>query len=191
LISIGTLEPRKNQRFILQVLARLRQRGRECSLALIGDGPDRATLESIARKAGISGQVRFLGYVPNAANELRLAKIYVHAATMENCPIAVIEAMSRGLPVVALASGGVSELVTNGEEGLLFSDGDVEGVANALLALLDDGRQLAGFGRRARQRYERALTAPIAVDRLLSFLGVLRSLDQDSGANPVSARARS
>lgn len=170
LISIGTLEPRKNQQFLLRVVAVAANSGRRYSLALIGDGPDRMKLEKLARDLGIEKQVKFLGNQPNAAAWLPRARLYVHAATMENMPLAIIEAMRCGLPVVAPPVGGIPEMFIEGQHGRFWSTEDAAGAALLLQTLLDDGQLLQAFASACRTRFESHFSTPSVAHQLIAFL---------------------
>jgi glycosyltransferase involved in cell wall biosynthesis len=110
LVSIGTLEPRKNQAYLLRVLAAINAQGRAYTLSLVGQGPDRKQLKDLARELGVAHQVRFLGYRGKAAHLLAGYRAYVHAATMENLSVTVIEALASELPVFAAPVGGIPEI---------------------------------------------------------------------------------
>ena len=108
LMSVGTLEPRKNQLVLVELLPTL---PRAAKLVLIGDGPDRTKIESKVRELGLTGRVLLLGHRRDVPALLPLADVYVHAATAENCPVAVIEAARAGLPWAAVPAAGIVELL--------------------------------------------------------------------------------
>ena len=127
LMSVGTLEPRKNQLALVELLATLPA---ACKLVLVGDGPDRAKLEARAAELNVAGRVVLLGHRRDVPALLPAADVYVHAATAENCPVAVIEAARAGLPWAASATAGLVELqrelggVTLDQLPLLVADVD-------------------------------------------------------------------
>jgi glycosyltransferase involved in cell wall biosynthesis len=137
IVSIGTLEPRKNQGFLLQVLAEAARKGKRYSLTLVGDGASRATFEAMAAALGISPQVRFIGNQPNAARFLAPHRVYAHAATMEAFGIVLVEAMAAGRPILAAPVGGIPEVFTDGVEGVYWNLDDPAGAADQLIAVLD------------------------------------------------------
>jgi glycosyltransferase involved in cell wall biosynthesis len=170
LINIGTFEPRKNQSFIIDVLAAARQRGHSLTATLIGDGPTRREVETKAHRLGLSDRVRFLGYIQNAATQMRGHRAYIHAARIENFPFVLIEAMARGLPIFAPPVGGVPEVFRNGVEGQYLSlDSSGESAVRILNVLTNPSLLRAtGVASRTRflQRYETKVVAP----KLLRFL---------------------
>ncbi|QGN59153.1 glycosyltransferase [Nostocoides sp. HKS02] len=117
LVTVGALEPRKNQGYLLEVLAAAAQRGHRYSLTVIGDGPDRGRLERQAARLGLTGQVSFAGYQADPRRLMAGHRLYCHTARMESFGIALVEAMSEGLPVLAAPVGGIPEVVRPGVEG--------------------------------------------------------------------------
>lgn len=110
------------------------------TLAVAGDGPERARLEARARELGLEDRVRFLGGVPRDA-VLRLfgaADASVLSSAWENFPHTVVEALAVGCPVIATAVGGVPEVVRDGVNGLLVPPGDPVALAAAISRLLSD-----------------------------------------------------
>lgn len=154
LLAIGTLEPRKNQQFLLEVLAACRQRGKVYSCAIVGHGPDEEILRVRAEELGVADQVRFLGFVHGAASLIPSYRVLVHGARMENLPITLIEALACGRPVMAGAVGGIPEVIEHGVHGFLWPLDDPRAAAAQLMQLLDSPEAWAGMSTRARHRYE-------------------------------------
>ncbi len=117
---------------------------REARLVVVGDGPLRATLEDHARRRGVTDRVVFTGDVPRRAvmRCLASADLFVLNSTYEGLPHVVLEAMRAGVPVVATDAGGTSELVRDGENGLLVPAGDAGALRRAMRRLLEN-RDLA------------------------------------------------
>ncbi len=170
LISIGTLEPRKNQAYLLRVLAAAKASGRQYSLTLVGDGPDRATLEGLCARLGLAGQVRFLGRVLHAASLLETHRVYAHAARMESQGIVLLEALSYGLPLLAAPVGGIPEVFSDGVEGFFWPLDDAEAAARYLIELLEDDTLRARMSANARSRFREAFDEPKVAGRLAAFL---------------------
>ena len=153
LVTVGTLEPRKNHRFLLEVLAEAAARGRRYTLDVIGDGPCRKDLIRLAEELGVSGQVRFLGARTDVRALLPGYRLYVHAARQEAFGICLIEAMSAGLPVVAGPVGGVPEVLDRGRAGTFWSLDDPTEAARTLIRLLEDPDWLTESARVARAHF--------------------------------------
>jgi glycosyltransferase involved in cell wall biosynthesis len=170
LVSIGTLEPRKNQGFLLRVVAAALRRGRQYSLTLIGDGVDRASLIALAVALGIREQVHFSGYRADAATLIPEYRMYVHSATMENLPMALIEALAAGIPVAAAPVGGISEIFSDGVEGISWSLDDPDAAAEALIRLLDDEPRYHATAKAAAERFNSSFSVERAAVELENFL---------------------
>lgn len=173
LIAIGTLEPRKNQGYLLQVLEACKKRGKIYQLTLVGDGPDRERLNQLATNLGVEAQVSFLGFVPNAARLLANHRIVVHAAELENMPLTLIESLSYGRPIIAAAVGGIPEIFSEGEEGHFWNLDDPEGAAEILMTLLDDPMHWQRMSERARLTYQARFHPDVLagqwLDTIMSF----------------------
>ena len=131
----GRLSPEKGVDVLLRALGRLRDRGTAASLRIVGDGPERPRLEALAGSLGLDRAVEFVGRVPSSEVERELAPAWALVAPStwaEPLGLTALEAVVRGVPVVASATGGLAETVRPGVNGLLFANGDVEGLAERL-----------------------------------------------------------
>ncbi len=167
LIAVGTVEPRKNQGFLLDVLAACRQRGRRYTLTIVGDGPDREALTRRASELGLDDQVAFLHNQPHAARLMPSHRVLVHAALMENLPLVLVEALAAGRPAMVGAVGGIPEVVRHDVEGLHWPLDSPERAANQLVGLLESPAQWSRMSRAARQRYEECFAPHMLVPRWL------------------------
>lgn len=169
LINIGTLEPRKNQGYLLDILAVARDLGSTLNLTLVGDGPDSRSLEKQVRRLRLQNQVRFTGFVENGAALLAGHHAYVHAARMENLPLTLIEALSRGMPVFAPAVGGIPEIFVDGVHGRMLPLDDAPRAAASIIAWLRSPPLMAQAGLAARRHFLAHFESNAAVDRLSGF----------------------
>lgn len=130
LAFVGRLVPQKALAVGLDALAEVP----DVSLAIAGDGPDRAALERRAGELGLAGRVRFLGSVPRdtVLRLFRAADAALLPSAWENFPHTVVEALAVGCPVIASAVGGVPEVVGDGENGLLVPPRDARALAAAI-----------------------------------------------------------
>lgn len=138
MIAIGSLEARKNQGFLLRVLAECNAMGKRYSLSMVGDGPDRAALERQAADLGLAGQVHFLGYQPDAARLIAGHKAFVHASRMESQGIVLLEALRAAVPVFAAPVGGIPEVFDDGREGRYLNLDDPRDAAEKLVSVMED-----------------------------------------------------
>lgn len=153
LIAIGTLEARKNQAFLLHVLARARARGFAYRLTIVGDGPDRAKLVALTGQLGLQDQVTFTGFQKHAARLIPQHRLLVHAALMENMPITLIEALAMGRPILAPAVGGITEIFRHGVEGYFWPLDDIEAACALLIVALGDADAYQRLSQAALARY--------------------------------------
>ena len=170
LIAVGSLQIRKNQQFLLDVVHTANQMGRRLTLDLIGEGPCRHRLERYARSLGVADQVRFLGARLDVQTQLSGHRVLVHAATREPFGMVFIEAMASGLPVVSSDVGGIPEVFEPGVEGLVWPLDDPPAAARVLIDLLEDEERLLQLSTAARQRFERSFDAKVVGPVLEGFL---------------------
>jgi glycosyltransferase involved in cell wall biosynthesis len=170
MISIGTLEPRKNQEFLLQVLAKTNSMGISYTLTIVGDGPDMVRLNELTKKLGLVNQVKFLGFQSNAARLIPKHRVLVHAATIENMPITIIEAISLGIPVLAPAVGGITEIFTHAVEGYYWPLDDIDNAADLLVKILSDTETYKLFSQAALARYKTKFDGNLLVGHWLKTI---------------------
>jgi glycosyltransferase involved in cell wall biosynthesis len=170
LISIGTLEPRKNQAYLIKTVAEANKLGRRYSLILVGNGPDEGRLRALAKDLGVEEQVEFLGFQPNARRLLPGNRVYAHSAVQENFGIALIEGMAAGLPICAGAVGGTVEAFSDGTEGFFWDLSDPSDGAQKLLTLLETPGLHSRMSAAARARFAANFETRIVAGRLTDFL---------------------
>ncbi|MDS0135319.1 MULTISPECIES: glycosyltransferase family 4 protein [unclassified Amycolatopsis] len=157
LVFAGLLVERKG---LLDLLAALSLPGvlpPDARLTVVGDGPERAAAERVARQEPLAGRVTFLGFRPDVPALLASADALVLPSTMEQQPLVVAEAMAAGKPVLATATGGVPAMLdVPGGPAFLAPPGDVPALAARLRALFaepDPGRLGRLLAERAHARY--------------------------------------
>jgi glycosyltransferase involved in cell wall biosynthesis len=154
---VGTLRPWHDPGILVRALGVLRARGMAPQLLLVGDGPERAGLEELARQDGVESMLTFTGSVSHDEVPGYLAAADVAAATYHPetgryfSPLKLFEYQAAGLPVVAAELGEIPHCVRPGETGLLYQPGDVDALANALAALIGDRETAAALGRNGRE----------------------------------------
>ncbi|SOY88820.1 glycosyltransferase family 4 protein [Cupriavidus taiwanensis] len=124
-----------------------------CVLTLVGDGPQRHSMQQLAQQLA-PGRVEFPGNVTEVPALLASAQAFVLASDHEGFPLSVLEAMRAGLPVVASNLPGIREQFEDNRYGLLVDHDDEHAFASALRRLADDGALRAALGHGARQRWE-------------------------------------
>jgi sugar transferase (PEP-CTERM/EpsH1 system associated) len=153
-VIVARLRPEKDYPTLLRAVAQVVRRAPEFRLEVAGDGDEQAAVEALAAELGLADHVRFLGLVRDVPAVLRRASLFVLSSTSEGIPVTLLEAMARGLPVVATRVGGIPEVVADGETGLLVPPSDPAALAEALLALASDPARGEAMGRAGRERVE-------------------------------------
>lgn len=148
---VAALRPEKNHEMFLQVAALLRREAGECRFLVIGDGPQRARLETLARESSIADVVHFLGSRNDVPGLLPLVDVLLLTSHMEANPVSILEAMACGKPVVATRVGSVPETVLDGRTGYLVAPGGVQEAVARVLDLWRDTARAATFGQAGRQ----------------------------------------
>lgn len=120
-------------------------------LIMIGDGPDRSRAEAYIREHDLRDRVFFLGNVPNLEEVLGGCDLFLLPSETESFGMAALEAMASEVPVIATNTGGLPEVVADGETGYLMPVGDVEGMAARAIEILRDDDLRQRMGKRARQ----------------------------------------
>jgi phosphatidylinositol alpha-1,6-mannosyltransferase len=161
-VAIGTLTfAYKGHDVLLRALALVRHRIPEARLTIIGDGPLRGALESLALELGVGDAVHFAGSVSDEERDAVLCQATVFALPSRISPdgqggegfgIAYLEAAARGIPAVGGEAGGASDAVLDGETGLLVDARDPYAVAGAITRLLMDENLARSLGEAARKR---------------------------------------
>jgi glycosyltransferase involved in cell wall biosynthesis len=128
-------------------------------LVVLGDGPERASLERLARDLDVAARVFLLGRVPDVAAWLRRAAVYVQPSRWEGFGLGVLEAMHAGLPVVATRVSSLPELVVDGDTGLLVPTDERDALARAIVAALERPELGAAGLERAQREFSVAKMA--------------------------------
>jgi glycosyltransferase involved in cell wall biosynthesis len=158
LVSVGRLKAPKDFVTLVKALAQL-EPGSFRGL-VVGDGPDRALIETEIGGLGLSDLVELCGERDDVHELLALADVFVLSTRSEGLPLSILEAMAAGLPVVASAVGGVPELVVDGETGLLVPPDDVAALAAALERLVREPERRRRMGDAGRHRAEAHFDLP-------------------------------
>ncbi len=140
----------------------------ESRYLLAGDGPLLAQVRDSATVTGFGDRILFPGFERDVPELLAALDVYVSSALSEGLPLATIEAMAAGLPVVSTRAGGTPEVVVDGETGLLAEPGDARGLAESMLRLADDPALRRRMGDAGRQRALAEFTEERMLERTLA-----------------------
>ncbi|HXT18190.1 MAG TPA: glycosyltransferase [Gemmatimonadaceae bacterium] len=176
-VAIGNLKPVKAHTVLLEALVLLNARGTAPSwrLAIAGTGSEQGRLESLAEQHGVRDRLHLLGYRADVGNILAAADVWAMSSLSEGLPLALIEAMFAGRPVVASNVGGMPEVITNDVNGLLVPPSDAVALADALARLFADPalrERLAAAGKRDAEAQFGIDRMVDAYERLYSGAGI-------------------
>ncbi len=180
-VALGRLHRNKAFDVLIRAMADLPG----AHLWLAGEGPERDSLDALARQPGTAGRVHFLGWRADIPALLAAADVFVCPSRHEPLGNVVLEAWAHGAPVVAAASQGPSALVRDGETGLLAPVDDPAVLAAAIARLLADRALAARLTAAGRAVWAAEFSEPVVVGQWLSFLhAVSGAAGEPGGAEP-------
>ena len=154
-LSIGRLIPRKGFQFLIRALPQILEKiSQNFEIEIVGDGPYQQDLMRLAESLGVASHIHFSGSVPYSElpQKYRDADLFILPSLAEGMPLVVLEAMGTGLPIVVSRVQGIDELVVDGVNGALFDPGDVDGLAHALVKIINAGEDRIKMGKASVER---------------------------------------
>ncbi len=164
---VGYLLPEKGQEALILAMPAILRQFPNCRLILAGDGPCRRELESLAKKLGAANAVIFTGFVERIADIYRALDIFLFPSLAEPLGTSMLAAMSYGLPVIGVASGGVPEMIEHERNGILVAAPDPASFAGATLRLLRTREESKRLGVAACATIAEKFTADRMVEATL------------------------
>jgi len=149
-LSVGALVERKGHHTLLTAAHQLRTQGIQLRYLVCGEGSLHTSLQAEAQALGLERDVLFPGFCRDIPDHLAMADFFVHVPLWEGLGVAVIEALSAGLPVVASQVGGIPELIEHEKTGLLVPPQDPTALATALSRLVREPLRASALGRAGR-----------------------------------------
>lgn len=165
-VMVARLAPPKDPVLLIDALAGISE---PWKLRIVGDGPLRADVEAAVARHGLADRVSLLGVRSDVPDQLAQGHIFVLASKQEGFPLAILEAMRAGLPVVASDVGGVAEAVVHDQTGALVARGQVELLREALRCRLTDPERRAREGAAGRAAFEARFAVPQMVRQTLNI----------------------
>lgn len=190
LLCVGRMVPAKGQHILLVAVDRLARKGRAVRLCLVGDGPDRASLEHEVACRGLGDRVTFAGNVNQDQIHQYYAEAdaFVLASFAEGIPVVLMEAMAMEIPCVATMIAGIPELIRDETDGLLVMPSDDRALTHALERLIDDEGLRHRLGQAGRQRVLDKYNLP---DNLETLARLFKArLDRDGGIQAANGLNR-
>ena len=174
-ISVGRFAPPKGYPDLLAAIALLRSNFPNMLLLMVGDGPLYHEIHSLAAELGLGDQVIFSGFRNDVDQLLAASDIYISSSHWEGLPLATLEAMAAGLPVITTAVGDAPQIITS-EVGILVPPHQPSLLAEAIARLLDKPNEARSMGMAAREKATRDFSPDAWMDKLLVlYQGLVRN----------------
>lgn len=170
LVTIGRLEPRKNHRYAIDIIAAAAGYGVNFDLTIVGSGPELGTLQRHAAHLGVADSVTFVGRRSDVRPYLLAAGCYLHTAVNEPFGFALIESMACGLPIAAVPTGGMGEVFFDREHGRYLPGDDAHAAAAQIFEMLSDDEELMRISRRGRDRFTSTFATSVVGRKLEDFI---------------------
>ena len=183
---VGRLVPIKHLELLIDAIAIVRKALADVRLVITGDGPERPSLEGYAREAGLEDVTLFAGWREDLAATYAILDAVALTSKNEGTPVALIEAMAAGVPVVATAVGGVPDVIADGETGLLTSQ-SAPAIADALVKIARDRGGALGRAAGARENVQTSYSDRALLERMA---GLYEELLRGNRSAPLGVRAR-
>jgi colanic acid/amylovoran biosynthesis glycosyltransferase len=194
ILSVASLNRTKGFSFLIDACARVANRGLAVDVSIVGRGPNAARIQHAIKEAGLTDSIHMVGAKPQheVARLIRECDVFVlpsviaHDGQMDGLPIALIEAMAAGKPVIAAPISGIPELVRHNVTGLMVDMTHPDRIAEALQALITDPDLRERLGQAAKERVQRAFDIRIAAEKLITLFD-RHEREQPTAKNLVSS----
>jgi len=178
LVFVGRLVPKKDPLGLIEVFRLVRERCPDSTMTLVGDGPLRSACENRIHRFGLAKSVTLTGFLDpaRASSILATARIYVQPSRVasdgnsEGLPLAILEAMAAGLPVVSTRHAGIPDAVVHGDSGYLVPEGDYSAMARHLIDLIENPSLGDLLGKRGHLACKEGFAHPRQAHRLHQLL---------------------
>lgn len=167
--NIGRLSPVKGQRYLIEAMAVAIKKRPGIQALIIGDGEEKEALERLALDLGIGDSVRFVRSMIDTPRMLSIMDVFVFPSVKEGLGIGLLEALAAGRACVASRVGGIEDIIKDGFNGILTEVGDVNGIAGAVLGLLDDAEHRGRMGERGRGLIREKFTLDTMADKVIGL----------------------
>jgi len=151
LLHISNFRPVKRVLDVIRIFERV-LREVPAVLLMVGEGPERASAQALARRLGIDDRVRFLGRQDHIEELTGIADVFLLPSELESFGLSALEAMASGVPVIGSDAGGLPEVVKHTETGFVLPVGDIEGMAARAIEILKDDEHARELGQAGRRR---------------------------------------
>lgn len=147
--TVGTLNLQKGIQYLIQAMPKILAEFPKTKLVIVGEGAYKSHLEKLTKKMKLNRSITFTGFVKEIDDEMIKFDIYVQPSMSESFGLAIVQAMSLGLPIVATNTGGIPEVVTTGKSGILVEAKNPRALTEAILTLMRDKAKAKEMGKLA------------------------------------------
>ncbi len=169
LVHVSNFRAVKRPVDCVEILAKVREKGANARLIMVGDGPERSAAYYKAEQLNLNGNTTFVGKQANIADYLGVADVFLLPSELESFGLAALEAQACEVPVIATRIGGIPEVVAEGETGYLSDIGDVEKMSEDTLRLLKDEDLRRAFGEKGRELAIQRYSSEKIIPQYISF----------------------
>jgi len=162
---VARLHPVKGHQYFLEAAQSVLEQRPEVRFVVVGDGPQRAALEEMARRLGIAGQVAFTGFVSDVRALMADLDLLAISSLWEGFGLTAVEAMALGIPVVSTEVGGLPEVVLHGETGLLVPPANSAALAKSMIWMLEHPKAAVEMATKASSVVNEKFTAQVMARR--------------------------
>ena len=180
ILAVGRLVPSKAHKILIDAMPSVLEKFPNAKAGICGDGILRPDLERQIEKMGLRDSVKLLGHSDHVENYLLSADIFVMPSFWEGLPLALLEAMSAGLPVIATRVEGIEEAVEEDKNGLLIPTGNPDALAESIIQLLADGQARRRMGMASQEKAHRSYGAGRMCEQYLELMGELAQKEPQS-----------
>ena len=167
--TVGRLVPVKGHTVLLEALRILHESNRTVKLLIVGDGPLRGQLEREVRNLGLERSVIFAGHQAQSYDFINMMDVFVLPSLHEGIPMVLLEALALQRPVVATCVGGIPEIISQGETGLLAQPADAVSLAESIRQFIEDRSRAVRVGKAGRTRVEKEFNAQIMAKKTMDM----------------------
>jgi glycosyltransferase involved in cell wall biosynthesis len=167
--TVGRLSPVKGHEFLIRAFGEVRSEFPEARLIIVGEGSYGDILRKEAERSGQSDSVVFVKTMPDIKAVLKLLDVYVFPSIQEGLGFSLLEAMASGLPCVATDTGGIRDVIDDGNEGVLVSPGDEKELARAIIRVVKDRQLGSKLAENGRNKVRNGFSLDIMAEQTISF----------------------
>ena len=183
LVHVSNFRAVKRPMDCVEILDKVREKGGDAHLIMVGDGPELSAVRHRAKQLGVLDQTIFVGKQAKIADYLAVADVFLLPSQEESFGLAALEAQACEVPVIATRIGGIPEVVTDGETGFLSSIGDTEKMADDALKFVRDDKMRRTFGLRGRELAISRYSSEKIIPQYISFYEKILYARQSIQAN--------